>query len=108
MKTKSINRSEVSASKSKIDEDKLLQQQMLENQIKNFKIGNSEVRMIGDKIVLVQIIKLLAYIRNAIQSNTKTTISVKVGQRIANAQFTFYVNQLPIDDLIAQDEVVVS
>ena len=90
------------------EEEELLQKQMRENQIKNFKIGNSEVRLIGDKIILVQVIKLLAYIRHAIQNGMKTNIDVKIGQRIANAEFTFDVNQLPIDDLITQDEIVVS
>jgi len=61
------------------EEDELLQKQMRENQIKNFKIGNSEVRLIGDKIVLVQVIKLLAYIRHAIQNDMKTSIDVKIG-----------------------------
>lgn len=90
------------------EEEELLQKQMRENQIKNFKIGNSEVRLIGDKIILVQVIKLLAYIRHAIQNGMKTSIDVKIGQRIANAEFTFDVNQLPIDDLITQDKIVIS
>ena len=108
---KKMTRSDLNVSSKKFtaeEEEELLQKQMRENQIKNFKIGNSEVRLIGDKIILVQVIKRLADIRHAIQNGMKTSIDVKIGQRIANAEFTFDVNQLPIDDLITQDEIVVS
>ena len=91
-----------------IQQEQSLEQQMRENQLQNIKIGNSEVRMIGDKIVLVQVIKLLAYIRHALQNNLKTSIDVKIGEKIANVDFKFDVNQLPIDDLITQNEIVIS
>lgn len=85
-----------------------LEQQMHENRLQNLKVGNSELRMIGDKIVLIQVVKLLAYIRHALQNNLKTSINVKIGEKIANVDFKFDVNQLPIDDLITQKEIMIS
>ena len=85
-----------------------IDQQMRDNQLQNFKIGNSEIRIIGDKTVLIQVVKLLAYIRHAVQNNLKTTIKVNIGQYISNVDFKFDVNQLPVDDLITKDEITIS
>lgn len=72
------------------------------------RIGNSEVKMIGDKMILIQVVKLLAYIRYAIENNLKTELTVKFGEKIANGEFKFDVNGLPIGDLVIQKELEIS
>lgn len=85
-----------------------LNAEIKKNQLQNLRIGNSELRLIGDKMILVQIIKLLAYIRYAVKNNLKTEIKVKIGEKIANGQFMFDVNQSEISDLITQDSIEIS
>lgn len=89
-------------------DDKLLEIETKKNQMQNMRLGSSQVDMLGDKLVMIQVVKLLAYIRNAVKSGQKREITLKFGEKLANAEFNFTVNQQSIDDLIAQDEVVIS
>lgn len=36
--------------------------------MQNMRLGSSQVDMLGDKLVMIQVVKLLAYIRNAVKS----------------------------------------
>ena len=85
-----------------------LEMEIQRNQMQNLRIGNSEVKMIGDKMILIQVVKLLAYIRYAVQNNLKTELVVKFGEKIANGEFKFDVNGLPIGDLILQKEISIN
>lgn len=71
---------------------KLLEIETKKNQMQNVRLGSSQVDMIGDKLVMIQVVKLLAYIRNAVRSGQKKSIQVKFGEKLANAEFNFTVN----------------
>lgn len=89
-------------------DEKLLDIETKKNQMQNLRLGSSQVDIFGDKLVMIQLVKLLAYIRNAIKSGQKKEITLKIGEKLANAEFNFTVNDQSIDDLIAQDEVIIS
>lgn len=50
----------------------------------NENLVGPEIRMIGDKTVVRQVIKLLSYIRHAINNNMDMDINVKIGKHVAN------------------------
>lgn len=71
-------------------------------------VVDSDVRLIGDKMTICQVVQLLAYIRHAIKNNLQTEIKVKIGGKIANSDFMFAVNGLEIPDYITQPEVEIN
>lgn len=91
-----------------LSDDELLKAEIKKNQMQNFRLGHSDIRIIGDKVLLIQIVKLLAYIRYAIKNNIKTDINVKIGEKIANTNFAFSVNDQEVEDLITQNTIEIS
>lgn len=71
-------------------------------------VVDSDVRLIGDKMTICQVVQLLAYIRHAIKNNLQTEIKVKIGGKIANSDFMFAVNGLEIPDYITQPEAEIN
>ncbi len=89
-----------------IDDD--LQEQIQNNLNSNNMTSNSIIRMIGDKMTLVQVIKLLAYIRHSIKNNKPCDILVHVGKNVQDGKFMFDVNQFEVKDLITKEEVEIN
>ena len=85
-----------------------LEEEIKRNQLQNLRLGSSQMNIIGDKLILIQIVKLMAYIRYAIENKMKTEIKVKLGQKIASNEFNFDVNGLPIGELIAQPTIEIN
>lgn len=73
---------------------------------KNFVETN--IKVIGDKTTVCQIVQLLAYIRHTIKNGEKTDITVKIGRNVADGHFLFDVNGLEIPDLITQKFVEIN
>lgn len=71
-------------------------------------VADSDIRLIGDKMTICQVVQLLAYIRHAIKNNLQTEIKVKIGSKIANSDFMFAVNGLEIPDYITQPEAEIN
>ena len=58
------------------------------------------VRLMGDKTVVGQVLQLLSYIRHAVRNNMKTTIDVDINNTVANAPFMLDANGLEVPDLV--------
>lgn len=80
----------------------------LENINNNSNLTESNIRLIGDKTTICQIVLLMSYIRHAIKNNMQTDINVKIGSNIANGQLMFDVNGLEIPDMITKDFVEIN
>lgn len=59
------------------------------------------MRLMGDKTVVGQVLQLLSYIRHAVRNNMKTTIEVDIGNTVANVPFMLDANGLEVPDLVA-------
>lgn len=68
----------------------------------------ADVKLIGDRTTICQIVQFLAYVRHAIRNNLKAELKVKVGNNVANGQLLFDVNGLEIPDLITQDNIEIN
>ena len=66
------------------------------------------VKLVGSEATNMQVIGLLAYIRNIINSGTSGTIKVIVGKNIANDVFQFDANNQEVPDLRAQPEIEIN
>lgn len=80
----------------------------LSNNNVNNKLVETNIKIIGDKTIICQIVQLLAYIRHSLKNNNKDTIKVNIGNTIANSQFMFDVNGLEIPDFITQNTIEIS
>ena len=69
----------------------------------NRRLVETNVRFIGDKDTISQIVLLLAYIRHAVKNNLKTDIKVSIGNNIVNKELMFDVNNQEISDYITKD-----
>ena len=74
----------------------------------NISLTEADVHMVGDRLVLAQIVQLLSYIRHAVKNNMKGAITLRFGQEVANAEFNFDANGFQVPDLIPQDEVQIN
>lgn len=68
-------------------------------------LAEADIKLIGDKTIICQIVQFLAYVRHAIKNNLQKDINVSIGNNIANGQLLFDVNGLEIPDLITQDHI---
>lgn len=64
-----------------------------------------DIRIMGDRNLLVNIVSLLGQIRSALNSGSPTDINVRIGHNIANGYFGFTVNDEQIDDLVPAKSV---
>lgn len=76
-----------------------------EVELRNISLTETDVHMVGDGIVIAQIVQLLSYIRHAIKNNFNGEITLQFGQELANAEFNLDVNGCEIPDLIPPDKV---
>lgn len=78
-----------------------LTEQIERNQSLNISQTATDLRFIGDREIICQVVQLLAYIRNALKTGNPTHIDVEIGNEIAGPTFTFDVNGCEIKDITA-------
>lgn len=66
----------------------------------NNSLVETNVRLVGDKTVIGQVVQLLAYIRHAVRNNMKVKIDVNIANTVANVPFMMDVNGLEVPDLV--------
>lgn len=71
-------------------------------------LTDSEVKLIGDFTTICQIVKLLAYIRNTINNDEQTEITVKVGGKMSGRKLLFDVNGTEVPDVISQKYIEIN
>ncbi len=74
----------------------------------NNSLVETNVRLMGDKTVVGQVVQLLAYIRHAVRNNLKTSIEVNINNTVANVPLMFDVNGIEVPDLVTVDKVQVN
>lgn len=87
-----------------------MQQFQTQAEIDNYNNSLVEVnvRLMGDKTVVGQVLQLLSYIRHAVRNNMKTTIEVDVSNTVANVPFMLDANGLEVPDLVTVSKVQVN
>lgn len=68
----------------------------------------TEVKLLGDRNIRIQIVTLLSYIRNSLMNKKPIDIKVSIGKNIDNGEFEFLVNDSKTDDLIAKDFIEIN
>lgn len=66
----------------------------------NNNLVETNVRLMGDRTIVGQVLQLLSYIRHAIRNNMKTTIEVDIANTVANVQFMLDANGREVPDLV--------
>lgn len=74
----------------------------------NPNLVETNLRMIGDKSTIAEVVRLVAYIRHAVMNNLNKTIVVNIGENVVNTKFLFDVNSLEVQDYIAQDQISIN
>ena len=74
----------------------------------NNNLVETNVRLMGDKTVVGQVVQLLSYIRHAVRNNMKTKIEVDIANTVANVPFMLDVNGMEIPDLVTVSKVQVN
>lgn len=64
--------------------------------------------LFGNKKTIVGIVSLLGYIRNAINSNKTTKISLEIGNTIENDKFDFLLDGETVPDMKIVDTVQIN
>ena len=68
----------------------------------NSNLVETNIRFLGDKSTISQIVQLLAYIRHAVKYNDHLHIDVEIGKYVMNSPLAFDVNGQEIADLVPQ------
>ena len=74
----------------------------------NLNLVEADIKLIGDRTTICQLVQFLAYVRYVIKHNLQSEIKAKIGSKVANGQLLFDVNGLEIPDLIAQDSIEIN
>lgn len=74
----------------------------------NNNLVETNVRLVGDKTVVAQVVQLIAYIRHAVRNNMDTSINVKIGNTVANVPFMMDVNGLDVPDLVTVENAQIN
>lgn len=69
---------------------------------------DTDLKLFGSEGAIVEIIGLLSYIRNAINSQRPCEIKVVVGKRIESDYFDFTVGNESVPDYKAQPEISIN
>lgn len=72
------------------------------------KLVESNIKVIGDKSTVCEVIQLLAYIRHAIKNKQKIKIEVNVGSKVNSDFFGFQINGQEIKDYISQSYIEIN
>jgi len=68
----------------------------------------SELTLFGDRNILIQVVMLLGYIRNAIRRNVPSEILVEVGKTVSNGRFDFLLDNEKVDDVRTQEKIQIN
>lgn len=68
----------------------------------------TDIKLIGDKATLTQIVVLLSYIRYYLQSGTSGDIKVSVGKNMESSFFGLQVNDQEIPNIYPRDNVEIN
>lgn len=85
-----------------------LEREIARNNVKNVTLTEADIHMFGDRMVISQVVQLMAYIRHAVKNNMQTEIKVKIGGTVANSEFMFDVNGCQVPDLITKTEAEIN
>lgn len=78
------------------------------SQVYDPNITDSQIKIIGDFTTICQIVKLLAYIRYAINNNEQTEFTVNIGKKLVNRKLMFDVNGSEVPDIISQKTIEIN
>lgn len=68
----------------------------------------TDIKLIGDKNTITQIVILLAYIRRYLQTNTSGDIHVSIGKNMKTDFFAMQVNDQEIKDINPSENVEIN
>lgn len=68
----------------------------------------SDVTLFGDRNILIQVVMLLGYIRDAIRRNEPVEIKVEVGKSIRNGNFNFTLDNEEVPDVRIAEKIQIS
>lgn len=74
----------------------------------NNNLVETNVRLMGDKTVVAQVIQLIAYIRHAVRNNLSTKIEVDIPNTVANVPFMFDANGMEVPDLVTVEKTQIN
>lgn len=74
----------------------------------NNNLVETNVRFLGNKTIVAEIVQLLAYIRHGIKNNANADIVVKLRNTVANPSLMMDVNSLEVPDLVIQPEIQIN
>ena len=77
-------------------------------EIINKNLVETQIKILGDKTTISQVVQLLAYIRHAIKYNLSTNIDVQIGKYVMNTPFAMEVNGQEIQDLVTQNKAEIN
>ena len=83
-------------------------QENIEKKSNQSKLVESNIKIIGDKSTVCEVVQLLAYIRHAIKNKQQIKIEVNVGSKVNSDFFGFQVNEQEIKDYITQDYIEIN
>lgn len=83
-------------------------QENIEKKTNQSKLVESNIKVIGDKSTVCEVIQLLAYIRHAIKNKQQIKIEVNVGSKVNSDFFGFQVNDQEIKDYISQEYIEIN
>ena len=68
----------------------------------------TDLKMVGNQTTIVQIIALLSYIRNIINTSSEGEIKVSIGKNVNSNFFAFSVNNQEVADLKAKESIEIN
>ena len=74
----------------------------------NARLVETQVRFVGDKSTISQVVMLLAYIRHAVKNNLRKDISVQLEKNVVNKELLFDGKGQEIDDYITKDFIEIN
>ncbi len=83
-------------------------QENIEKKSNQSKLVESNIKVIGDKSTVCEVVQLLAYIRHAIKNKQQIKIEVNVGSKVNSDFFGFQVNEQEIKDYITQNYIEIN
>ncbi len=72
------------------------------NDIKVKNTVETDIKIIGDRNIVMGVVAFLSYLRHAVKNKDKIEFKVSIGSHIDNDNFSFSVNEEAIPDLKPQ------
>ena len=81
---------------------------VLERMEKSRNSREAELTLFGDRNVLVQVVMLLGYVKDALRRNVPSEIRVEVGKTVANGNFDFLLDNEKVDDVRMRESIQIN